>query len=75
MKRSGTLKVKAKTLAEAVKKARRRLSKKYTITASGIATGQKNKKVKTYNIDYRLKQAYQKVGKPIYKKGKRIRNR
>lgn len=74
MKRSGILKVRAKTLAEATKKARRKLSKKYTITR-GVLAVDKGKKVKTYSIWYRLKYAHQKPGKAPYRKGKRIRNR
>lgn len=57
MKTYGKLKVRAKTLKEAMKKGRRRLSKKYTITNAALDYKAKNKgkKVKTYSILYRLK--------------------
>ncbi|MHA2266079.1 MAG: hypothetical protein ACXAEN_27105 [Candidatus Thorarchaeota archaeon] len=67
------LRVRAKTLAEATKKAQRKLGKKYTITSGALDWTAKNKgkRIKRYMFYYHLKHAYQKPGKAVYKKGKR----
>lgn len=56
-KTTGRFKVRAKTWAEANKKARKRLGKKYTISNLALDYKSKNKgkKVKTYSVLYRLK--------------------